>query len=100
MERLPLILSASLNGAGHHPAAWRVPGARSRDAFNGARFLDLARLAEAGGLDLVVLGYPPHGSDLATPDVAEPIRLDALSLAAALVAGTNPIGLAAAAPAT
>jgi alkanesulfonate monooxygenase SsuD/methylene tetrahydromethanopterin reductase-like flavin-dependent oxidoreductase (luciferase family) len=100
MRFRPLILCVSLNGAGHHPAAWRTPGARSTDALNGARFLRLAGLAEAGGLDIAMLGYPARGSALASPDSAEAVRLDALSLAAALIAGTRSIGLAAVAPAT
>jgi len=46
------------------------------------------------------MGYPAQSSELAPPESAEAIRLDPLSLAAALIAGTRSIGLAAVAPAT
>jgi alkanesulfonate monooxygenase SsuD/methylene tetrahydromethanopterin reductase-like flavin-dependent oxidoreductase (luciferase family) len=95
-----LILSVALNGAGHHPGAWRAPHASRARALGGAHYRDMAQLAERGCLDMVLLGYPPRGSALAPPDRAEAIRLDALSLAAALIPVTRSIGLVAAAPAT
>jgi alkanesulfonate monooxygenase SsuD/methylene tetrahydromethanopterin reductase-like flavin-dependent oxidoreductase (luciferase family) len=95
-----LILSVSLNAAGHHPAAWRSPRARRSDALSGAHYRDLAKLAERGGLDMVLLGYPARGSVLAPPQSAAAIQLDAMSLAAALIPDTGGIGLAAVAPAT
>jgi len=95
-----LILSVSLNGAGHHPGAWRSPHASRAQALGGAHHRDMAQLAERGGFDMALLGYPPRGSALAPPGSAEAIRLDALSLAAALVPVTRSIGLVAAAPAT
>jgi alkanesulfonate monooxygenase SsuD/methylene tetrahydromethanopterin reductase-like flavin-dependent oxidoreductase (luciferase family) len=95
-----LILSVSLNGAGHHPGAWRAPHASRAQALAGAHYRDMARLAERGRFDFALLGYPPRGSDLAPPASAEAIRLDALSLAAALIPVTRSIGLVAAAPAT
>jgi len=95
-----LILSVSLNGAGHHPGAWRMPHASRAQALGGAHYRDMARLAERGRFDFALLGYPPRGSALAPPGSAEAIRLDALSLAAALIPVTTSIGLVAAAPAT
>ena len=95
-----MILSASLNAAGHHPSAWRAPQARRAQALSGVHYANLARIAERGGLDMLLLGYPPRGSALAPPDSAEAIRLDAMSLAAALIPVTGTIGLAAVAPAT
>jgi len=95
-----LILSVSLNGAGHHPGAWRAAHASRTQALSGAHYRDMARLAERGRLDMALLGYPPRGSALAPPTSADAVRIDALSLAAALIAGTRQIGLVAAAPAT
>jgi len=95
-----LILSVSLNGAGHHPGAWRMPHASRAQALGGAHYRDMAQLAERGRFDFALLGYPPRGSALAPPGSAEAIRLDALSLAAALIPVTRSIGLVAAAPAT
>jgi alkanesulfonate monooxygenase SsuD/methylene tetrahydromethanopterin reductase-like flavin-dependent oxidoreductase (luciferase family) len=95
-----LVLSVALNGAGHHPGAWRAPHARRAQALGGARYRDMAQLAERGGLDFALLGYPARGSALASPGGAEAIRLDALSLAAALIPVTTSIGLVASAPAT
>lgn len=95
-----MILSVALNAAGHHPSAWRRPGARRAQALSGAHWAALAAMADRGGLDLALLGYPPRGSDLAAPDSADAVRLDAMSLAAALIPMTRDIGLCAVAPAT
>ena len=100
MGKPHLTLSVALNAAGHHPAAWRLPQARRAQALSGAHFAQLAGLAERGGLDLVLLGYPARGSELAPPPSAEAVRLDAMSLAAALIPMTRDIGLGAVAPAT
>jgi alkanesulfonate monooxygenase SsuD/methylene tetrahydromethanopterin reductase-like flavin-dependent oxidoreductase (luciferase family) len=100
MDSPRVILSVALNAAGHHPAAWRLPQARRSQATSGAHFAGLAALAELGGLDMALLGYPPRGSDLAAPDSADAVRLDAMSLAAALIPMTRDIGLCPVAPAT
>ena len=65
-----LILSVSLNGAGHHPGAWRMPHASRAQALGGAHYRDMAQLAERGRFDFALLGYPPRGSALAPPGSA------------------------------
>src|SRR5580658_2217762 len=94
------ILSVSLNAAGWHAAAWRLPHVRAGDAVSGAHYRDLAQTAERAGLDMIALGYPPRGSALAAAERGDAVGLDALSLAAALVPVTGSIGLCAAQPAT
>ena len=47
-------LGVSLDGAGRHPAAWRVPDG-PRDLFGADHLVRLARDAERGALDFVVL---------------------------------------------
>lgn len=73
-------LLASLSAHGWHPAAARVSGAAD---FAGAPpFKAMARLAEQGGLDAVLLGLP-----------GETFHLDPLPLLGALIGATEHIGL-------
>lgn len=78
-------LLTSLSAHGWHPAAWRVSGTA---AFSGvAPFKAMARLAERGGLDAVLLGLP------ATSDEGDNLHLDPLPLLGALIGATERIGL-------
>lgn len=86
-------VTVCLNGAGHHPGAWRLSG--------GAFELDLARLkalsamAETGGFAAAFFGFSI--SDLTMPLTGRfpAARPDALTLVAALIAHTDGIGLGA-----
>ena len=50
-----LHLGVSLDGAGHHPAAWQEPDAHAERLFEADRLVDLVRTAERGTLDFVTL---------------------------------------------
>ncbi|MFJ6213007.1 LLM class flavin-dependent oxidoreductase [Streptomyces sp. NPDC092296] len=86
-----LHLSAALDGAGRHPAAWRAAGLHPAELFTAAYWTGLARLAERGTLDLVTLG-----DSLAPPDTRDDRvrgRLDAAATLARVAPGTSRIGL-------
>lgn len=75
-------LVASLAAHGWHPAAWRVTG---KTGFEGvAPFRRIARTAERGGLDAVLLGLPAESGGL---------HLDPLPLLGAMIGATKQIGL-------
>jgi alkanesulfonate monooxygenase SsuD/methylene tetrahydromethanopterin reductase-like flavin-dependent oxidoreductase (luciferase family) len=75
-------LVASLAAHGWHPAAWRVSG---KAGFAGAfPFRDMARTAERGGLDAILLGLPGESGGL---------HLDPLPLLGAMIGVTRQIGL-------
>ncbi|MEC3976520.1 LLM class flavin-dependent oxidoreductase [Amycolatopsis sp. H20-H5] len=86
-----LHLSAALDGAGHHPAAWRVSAVEPRALFTAAHYLQHAKLAAAASLDFVTLddtlGLQPGGEDAVRG------RLDALLTFSALAPVTSGIGL-------
>ena len=46
-------LAVSLDGAGWHPAAWRDASARPTELFTARYWVDQARTAERGLLDLI-----------------------------------------------
>ncbi len=83
-------LGVSLDGAGRHPAAWREPDAPA-DLFGADHLVRLAREAERGALDFVVLedGFdrPPAGGGRAGG------RLDALLALARVAPTTHAVGL-------
>ena len=54
MTRL-LHLAVALDGAGWHPAAWRLPSARPAELLTAGYWVDLTRRAEAGLLDFVTI---------------------------------------------
>jgi alkanesulfonate monooxygenase SsuD/methylene tetrahydromethanopterin reductase-like flavin-dependent oxidoreductase (luciferase family) len=75
-------LVASLAAHGWHPAAWRVTG---KAGFEGAApFRAMARTAERGGLDAILLGLPSESGGL---------HLDPLPLLGAMIGATRQIGL-------
>ncbi len=84
-----LVAGVALDGAGAHGAAWRWPGAVD-DLVSADRLVGLARIADAGGLDLVslddTLDPPPPGGP-AWP------RLDALLALARVAPATRHVGL-------
>lgn len=93
-----LHLAVALDGAGWHPAAWREPTARPADLFTAGYWVDLARSAERGLLDLITIedsfglqSTDPRGPDGRNDQVRG--RLDAVQLAARIAPATRSIGL-------
>lgn len=86
-----LHLAVALDGAGRHPAAWRVSDVRPAALFTAAHYLAHAKLAEAASLDFVTLddtlALQPGGEEVVRG------RLDALLTFAALAPLTSRIGL-------
>jgi alkanesulfonate monooxygenase SsuD/methylene tetrahydromethanopterin reductase-like flavin-dependent oxidoreductase (luciferase family) len=94
----PLHLAVALDGAGWHPAAWRLPTARPRELFTAGYWVDLVRRAEEGLLDLVTIedglalqSTSSVGPDGRTDEVRG--RLDAVLVAARVAPVTERIGL-------
>ncbi|BBG03222.1 MULTISPECIES: LLM class flavin-dependent oxidoreductase [Pseudonocardia] len=95
----PLHLAVAFDGTGWHPAAWREPGTRPGELFTARHWVQLARTAERGLLDLITI---EDGLGLQSGDhLAEPERrtdrvqgrLDASLVAAFLAPLTSRIGL-------
>ncbi|MER6663426.1 LLM class flavin-dependent oxidoreductase [Amycolatopsis japonica] len=86
-----LHLGVALDGAGQHPAAWRVSDVRPSALFTAAHYLAHAKLAEAASLDFVTLddtlALQPGGEEAVRG------RLDALLTFAAIAPVTSGIGL-------
>jgi alkanesulfonate monooxygenase SsuD/methylene tetrahydromethanopterin reductase-like flavin-dependent oxidoreductase (luciferase family) len=85
-------LLASLAAHGWHPAAWRVSGAKGFDGV--VPFKAMARTAERGGLDAILMGLPTVPMHKRTPGL-DTLHLDPLPLLGAMIAATERIGLAA-----
>jgi alkanesulfonate monooxygenase SsuD/methylene tetrahydromethanopterin reductase-like flavin-dependent oxidoreductase (luciferase family) len=93
-----LHLGIALDGTGWHPAAWREPDARPAEVFDAGYWIDLARTAERGVVDLVTIedaltlqSAHPSRPDDRTDQVRG--RLDAALLAARLASSTAHVGL-------
>jgi alkanesulfonate monooxygenase SsuD/methylene tetrahydromethanopterin reductase-like flavin-dependent oxidoreductase (luciferase family) len=91
-------LAAALDGAGWHPAAWRLPDARPDALFTPRYWADLVAVAEAGLLDLVTIddtlpiqSERRRAGDNRTDRVRG--RLDALLVAARVAPTTRHVGL-------
>src|ERR1700759_4770944 len=93
-ETAPLHLTVALNGAGWHPAAWR--GSTAPRMPSGARFQAMARTAERGNLDAVLLGMPDGELRPGAAASTGRLRLDPLPLVSSLIGVTERIGLGAA----
>jgi len=94
----PLHLAVALDGAGWHPAAWRLPTARPHDLLTAGYWVDLVRRAEEGLLDLVTFedalalqSSSAEGPDHRTDEVRG--RLDAVLVAARVAPLTAHVGL-------
>src|SRR5688500_63116 len=86
-----LHLAVALDGAGWHPAAWRLPEARPQDLFTARYWADQVAEAEAGKLDFVTI---EDGLGVQTDNPAEVQgRLDAVLIAARVAPLTHHIGL-------
>ena len=89
----PMHLTVSLTGSGFHPAAWQLsPLSAHPDA---AAMQAMARTAERGGLDAILLGLPVEVPAEVTAR-ANTMLLDPLPLLGSLIAITHRIGLGAA----
>jgi alkanesulfonate monooxygenase SsuD/methylene tetrahydromethanopterin reductase-like flavin-dependent oxidoreductase (luciferase family) len=91
-------LAVSLDGAGHHPAAWRDPSARPGELFTAGYWADLTRTAERGLLDFVSFDDAfgiQSSSHLVVDDRTDQVRgrLDAVLVAARVAPVTTSIGL-------
>lgn len=84
-------VAAELRGAGAHPAAWRAPGARPAELFDPGYHVELARLADRAGLDLLFLPDSFEPPDERT-DVVQG-GLDAVAIAARVAPVTSRVGL-------
>ncbi|RSN56932.1 LLM class flavin-dependent oxidoreductase [Amycolatopsis sp. WAC 04182] len=86
-----LHLGVALDGAGQHPAAWRVSDVHPAALFTAAHYLTHAKRAEAASLDFVTLddtlALQPGGEEVVRG------RLDALLTFAAIAPVTSGIGL-------
>ncbi|MGA3146351.1 MAG: LLM class flavin-dependent oxidoreductase [Acidimicrobiales bacterium] len=96
--RRPLHLAVALDGAGWHPAAWRLAGLAPGSLFTAQHWIGLVRLAERGLLDLVTLedslGLQSSRWDGLDDRLDQPRgRLDAVMTAARVAPTTSNIGL-------
>ncbi|WP_028936863.1 LLM class flavin-dependent oxidoreductase [Pseudonocardia spinosispora] len=85
-------LAVELDGAGRHPAAWRLPDARPAELLRAGYWTDLARLAEAARVDFLAIGdsfVPPATGE----EQLVRGRLDAVAIAARIAPLTSTIGL-------
>jgi alkanesulfonate monooxygenase SsuD/methylene tetrahydromethanopterin reductase-like flavin-dependent oxidoreductase (luciferase family) len=88
-----LHLTVSLAGSGYHPAAWHVSPLPPRP--DAAAIQAMARMAERGKLDAILLGLPIDGP-VGGIRHANTTQLDPLPLLGSLIGVTRQIGLGAA----
>ena len=86
-----LHLTVSLAGSGYHPASWRASRFPLRP--DAAAIQQMARVAERGKLDAVLLGLPVDGCSGA--DKVNALPLDPLPVLGSLIGVTQQIGIAA-----
>ncbi|GLU45686.1 LLM class flavin-dependent oxidoreductase [Nocardiopsis ansamitocini] len=87
----PLRIGAAIDGAGAHPAAWRVARAEPAELFTAGHYAELAREAERGALDFVTLDDSLALQD----DTGQTVRgrLDALLTLTRIAPETTTVGL-------
>ena len=97
MER-PIHLAVALDGAGWHPAAWRLPNARPTELLTAGYWSDLLGTAERGAIDFVTIhdsltiqSGTRSGPDERVDQVRG--RLDAVLTAARIAPGSSGIGI-------
>src|SRR4051794_3222616 len=93
-----VIVGVALDRAGWHPAAWREDSARPADLLTADYWVDMARMAEAAGLDFLTLedSLALQSSRAAFHDERTDLvrgRLDAVMVAARVAPLTQRIGL-------
>ena len=93
---LPVHLAVALDGAGWHPAAWRVATARPAELLKAPYWADVVAEAERGLVDFVTIedALGLQSSDL-DEDRTDQVRgqLDAVLVAAAVAPRTSHVGL-------
>lgn len=92
-----LHLAVALDGAGWHPAAWRLPESRAEELTTAGYWTDLVRTAESGLLDFVTIedALSLQSSDRTGPDQRTDEvrgRLDAVLIASRVAPLTRHIG--------
>ena len=91
MVSAQLHLGVAIDGAGYHPAAWRVSAVEPAALFTSGHYLKYAKLAESASLDFVTLddslALQPGGEEVVRG------RLDALLTLSAVAPATSRIGL-------
>ena len=92
-DRPPLHIGISIDGAGHHPAAWREPGAAPSTLFTADHVVSAAQEAERGLLDFVTLSDSFELQSARSDEVRG--QLDALLSMARVAPVTSSIGLVA-----
>ncbi|CDL80334.1 LLM class flavin-dependent oxidoreductase [Xenorhabdus cabanillasii] len=97
-----LVLGAYLAyGTGHHPAAWRHPDVNARAALDIDHYLNMARTAEKGLLDLIFLSDTPSVfQDDQLGYGSRVVVFEPMTLLSALAMVTQHIGLVATASTT
>lgn len=95
---MSLLLGVALDGTGWHPAAWREDAARPADLLTAGYWVDLARTAEAAGLDFLTFedSLALQSSRAASHDTRTDLvrgRLDAVMVAARVAPLTERIAL-------
>ena len=90
---MELHLTVSLAGSGYHPVAWQVSPFPARP--DAASIQAMARTAERGRLDAILLGLPIDAT-AGGIGCANTMQLDPLPLLGSLIAVTRQIGLGAA----
>jgi alkanesulfonate monooxygenase SsuD/methylene tetrahydromethanopterin reductase-like flavin-dependent oxidoreductase (luciferase family) len=85
-------LAVELDGAGRHPAAWRLSDARPGELFTAGYWTSLAQLADRAGLDFLAI---PDSFVPPTEGQAGLVRgrLDAVAIAARVAPLTRTVGL-------
>jgi alkanesulfonate monooxygenase SsuD/methylene tetrahydromethanopterin reductase-like flavin-dependent oxidoreductase (luciferase family) len=91
-------LAVALEGAGWHPQAWRLPGARPAELWSPDYWTDLVAEAERGLIDFVTIedSLAIQSTRRGIPDLrADQVRgrLDAVLIAARVAPTTSSIGL-------
>jgi len=99
---MPMIIAANANAQGSHVGEWRHPDAWDRPAANLANAVRLARIAEAGKLDLLFLADGNGVRNVDKPDLFaatspsdRPGVFEPVTLLSALAMVTEHIGLVA-----
>ncbi len=95
-----MVLGMPIHAVGYHPACWLVPGVPPDGAMSLRHAMQCARIAERGKLDFVFLADTGAVRNLDNPAIPrerehEHVKLEPLSLLAALATGTRDIGLVA-----
>jgi alkanesulfonate monooxygenase SsuD/methylene tetrahydromethanopterin reductase-like flavin-dependent oxidoreductase (luciferase family) len=95
-----MILGMPIHAVGYHPACWLVPGVPPDGAMSLSHAAHCARVAERGKLDFVFLADSGAVRNHGNPAIPrerehEHVKIEPLSLLAALATSTSEIGLVA-----